>query len=194
MLRAPLSASGALAAAAPAAEAADSWSLRLAEKGQNSFDSIRLTLAILVIFEHSYFLTANSYEAEPLYLLTRQQFNSGSLAVCMFFAISGFLVTRSYLLTRNLGRYLAKRAARIMPGFLVATLVACIVMAPLVSTDPSGFFRQQNWFSIAVQALALRQVSVTGVLAGNAVPLIHGTLCPGSAKLPSAVQRGATVR
>lgn len=153
-----------------------SWSTRLSGKEDNSFDAIRLFLATLVVFEHSFFLVENRYDSEPFYVLTSGQFNSGAIAVFMFFAISGFLVTRSYLLTENVWRYLMKRVARIVPGFLVATFVACLLIAPLTSTNPLSYFAAQKWPSLVVQALALRQVSVSGILDGNSVRLIHGTL------------------
>lgn len=152
------------------------WDSRLAGKDENSFDAIRLGLATLVVFEHSFFLISNRVDDEPLYRLTGGQYNSGAFAVCMFFAISGFLVTRSWVMTENLQRYLAKRVARIVPGFLVATFVGCVLLGPLVAADSAHFLAQQKWLPIAVSALALRQVDVAGVLGGNAVTLVHGTL------------------
>jgi peptidoglycan/LPS O-acetylase OafA/YrhL len=157
-------------------ETASSWSARLDDKDKNSFDAIRLGLASLVVFEHSFFLIFNSFEAEPLSRLTGGQFNAGNFAVCMFFAISGFLVTRSYVLTADLWRYLAKRVARIAPGFLVASVIGYVILAPLTADDIGRYFAGQNWLAVTLRTLALHQVSVTGILNGNAVDLIHGTL------------------
>jgi peptidoglycan/LPS O-acetylase OafA/YrhL len=155
---------------------AASWSTRLDVKENNSFDAIRLVLASLVVFEHSFFLRDNSLGAEPLHRLTHGQMNGGNFAVCMFFAISGFLVTRSYILTDDLWRYLTKRVARIAPGFVVASLVGYVVLAPLTAENLHGFFASQNWTVVLLKTLALQQASVEGILAGNAVRLIHGTL------------------
>ena len=168
--------SRALHGVAGAPNAKSGWDSRLAGKEENSFDAIRLGLATLVVFEHSYFLISNRFDGEPLYRLTGGQYNSGAFAVCMFFAISGFLVTRSWIMTQNPQRYLAKRIARIVPGFLVATFAACVLLGPLVATDPFQFLAEQKWLAIGVSAIALRQVDVSGVLAGNAVSLLHGTL------------------
>jgi len=153
-----------------------SWSTRLSGKEDNSFDAIRLFLATAVVFEHSFFLVDNRYDSGPFYALTNGQYNSGAIAVCMLFAISGFLVTRSWLLTGNVRRYLMKRIARIVPGFLVATFAACLLIAPLTASDPLSYFAAQKWVALIVQAFALRQVNVSGILDGNAVGLIHGTL------------------
>ena len=157
------------------ATAADGWSARLGRKDENSFDVLRLVLAGLVLFEHSFFLTSNSYDGEPLFRLTGGQFNSGSFAVCLFFAISGFLVTRSYVLTAGLGRYLAKRIARIFPGFLVATAIGCL-LGWLVADHPQLYFFQQKWPLLALEAVTLHQIVLSGILSANPVHLIHGTL------------------
>lgn len=70
--------------------------------------------------------------------------NFGALTVCMFFAISGFLVTRSWVMTGNLQRYLVKRIVRIVPGFLAATFRACVLPRPFTAGDPADFLAQQK--------------------------------------------------
>ncbi len=152
------------------------WSARLDDKDDNAFDAIRLLLAILVLFEHSFFLIENGYTQEPLFHLTGGQINSGAFAVYMFFAISGFLVTRSYVMTGGLLRYLAKRLARIAPGFLVASALALTVLAPLTALSVAGFFVSQNWLRMLALVLTLHQANPDGILTGNPVQLIHGTL------------------
>jgi peptidoglycan/LPS O-acetylase OafA/YrhL len=153
-----------------------SWSAGLEDKDSNSFDVIRLILASLVLLEHSFFLLENSTASDPLSRLTGGQFNCGNFAVCLFFAISGFLVTRSYVLTANPGRYLAKRLARIVPGFLMASLLGYAVLGYFTADDPQTFFGNQSWLPLIAQILSLHQVTMNGVLQGNAVPLVHGTL------------------
>ena len=165
-----------LAAGATKDKNSAGWSARLAGKNENCFDAIRLLLATLVVFHHSFFLVQRQFDSEPLYLLTRGQTDAGALAVFMFFAISGFLVTRSWFLTGNLQQFLTKRLARIVPGFLVASFVASVVLAPLTARNVFSFFSDQNWPVVIVQALALQEVTVSGILDGYAVQLIHGTL------------------
>ncbi|ASW91990.1 acyltransferase family protein [Mycobacterium marseillense] len=48
-----------------------------------------------------------------------------------FFAISGFLITASWLNNPRLREYLTARALRILPGFYVCLLVTAFVIAPL---------------------------------------------------------------
>jgi peptidoglycan/LPS O-acetylase OafA/YrhL len=60
----------------------------------------------------------------------------GLAEVFVFFAISSFLVTQSFEQTANPLHFLGKRALRIFPGLLVATLVSAFVLGPLVTTLP----------------------------------------------------------
>lgn len=48
-----------------------------------------------------------------------------------FFAISGFLITASWLSNPRVREYLAARALRILPGFYVCLIVTAFVFAPL---------------------------------------------------------------
>lgn len=55
----------------------------------------------------------------------------GSLAVYGFFLISGFLVSGSYLNSRDARSYMLKRSTRIYPAFVAASLVCLAIVAPL---------------------------------------------------------------
>lgn len=50
------------------------------------------------------------------------EFYSGKLGVMVFFAISGFLITRSLLVSENLASFYAKRLSRIWPLFILAAV------------------------------------------------------------------------
>jgi hypothetical protein len=79
----------------------------------NNFDFIRLFLAVLVIFSHSYPLGVGSEVAEPFKRLTHNQVTGGDIAVDLFFVISGFLISASYERTASVASYLKKRVLRI---------------------------------------------------------------------------------
>lgn len=101
--------------------------------GRNNFDFCRFWLSVLVIFSHSYALAEGDERHEPLGILASDQIGSGRLAVCCFFAISGFLITHSWLRSSSTTNYLMKRVLRIYPGFIVAVLIGFFVVAPLAS-------------------------------------------------------------
>jgi peptidoglycan/LPS O-acetylase OafA/YrhL len=94
------------------------------DRHNNSLNLIRLILAALVIFSHTY----------PVgYGLPDPRFGGqspGHWAVIGFFVLSGYLVTGSRL-TRSLGQYLIHRIARIYPGYLACLLVIVCVAAPI---------------------------------------------------------------
>jgi peptidoglycan/LPS O-acetylase OafA/YrhL len=77
-------------------------------------DVLRLAAATLVIVAHSYNLTVNE---EPLRRFGGPEF--GDIAVAVFFAISGFLVTASWMSDSRLRSFLLRRALRILPGLWV---------------------------------------------------------------------------
>jgi peptidoglycan/LPS O-acetylase OafA/YrhL len=131
----------------------------------NSLDAMRLAMAVLVIFSHSYSLTR--YKAsEPLIALSGGWYDFGSLAVDVFFIISGFLIAMSWERSRSAMAYLRKRAARIFPGFIVAAIL-CACLTPLVSSSwsPLGIIAP-----LLHSAATLRQFKPDGVFPSNPVP------------------------
>lgn len=65
------------------------------EARSNNIDAIRLILALLVLFSHSYALGTGSEEDEPLRRFSGEQSSLGALAVGGFFVLSGYLITQS---------------------------------------------------------------------------------------------------
>ena len=76
-------------------------------------DVLRLGAATLVIVAHSYALTNH---AEPLQRFGGPEF--GDIAVAVFFAISGFLVTASWVSDPRLRSFVLRRALRILPALV----------------------------------------------------------------------------
>lgn len=151
------------------------WDEHLDTNSQNSFDAIRLALATLVILEHSYFLPFNTINHEPLFVFSRGQTDFGSVAVNFFFVLSGFLITRSWLLTKGTTRYLQKRISRIVPGFLVATTLT-LVIAALSSVSLSAFLFNLNLRAIIAKIISLHQLGLEGFPNNPMKGMIDGTL------------------
>ena len=103
----------------------------------HSFTFIRLALAAAVVFSHSF--ARCGIRADPLDRWSGGQLSCGRLAVIGFFAISGFLLSQSLQLNPSLLRYCVHRAARILPGYWLALLLTCFVLAPmLIYQESSG--------------------------------------------------------
>jgi peptidoglycan/LPS O-acetylase OafA/YrhL len=105
------------------------------DDGLNNFAALRLAMALLVIWSHSFALALPQGEAaEPISMLTNGHYNAGNIGVMAFFVISGFLISESYLNSSSTLRFFIKRVRRIYPGYLVATTICALVIVPLFST------------------------------------------------------------
>lgn len=153
------------------------------EKIKYSFGLIRLCLAILVIFEHSFIL--GGFGKDPLARITNEQLSTALVAVMSFFVISGFLITKSYLDSPNIINYAWKRFLRIIPAFWVCLAVVAFCFAPLLyffenrslsgylSLTPVGPFE----FIIDNLFLLIRHYSIGNILSDNPFPFIlNGSL------------------
>lgn len=91
----------------------------------NNFDGLRLIAAGMVLCSHQFALLGLH---EPRVIGGHTW---GSIGVLIFFSISGYLVSASWARDPDLGRFLAKRFLRIVPGLVVAVLVTYAVIAAL---------------------------------------------------------------
>jgi peptidoglycan/LPS O-acetylase OafA/YrhL len=92
---------------------------------KNALNAFRLALAAEVILWHSFPVTGHSVSSKPILQLLF------SIGVDGFFALSGFLITASWLRDPHLRDYLVARALRIFPGLWACLVVTAFVFAPL---------------------------------------------------------------
>lgn len=90
----------------------------------NALNALRLALAAEVILFHSWSATGRLPPTAIRQLLF-------AVGVDGFFAISGFLITRSWLADQRVRDYLVARALRILPGFYVCLIITAFVFAPV---------------------------------------------------------------
>jgi peptidoglycan/LPS O-acetylase OafA/YrhL len=141
----------------------------------NNFDSLRLFFAVLVIFSHSYPLGRGSNATEPLHLLTRGEITLGNLSVWSFFAISGFLITQSWVRSPSPIKFLKKRAARIYPGFIVAALLMALFVVP-IAADPHVYV-PVSLQSFLLHTLRLDLFDYSPIFMHNVLPgILNGSL------------------
>jgi peptidoglycan/LPS O-acetylase OafA/YrhL len=103
----------------------------LAHGRDNNFQLIRLAAAAFVVVFHSFALTGR-WTHEPLWRIA-PELNFGALGVKIFFVISGFLVTQSWLARDAAIPFVAARALRIYPALVAATALT-ILLAGASST------------------------------------------------------------
>lgn len=148
----------------------------------NNFNLMRLIAAALVILGHSYILTAQHGQKEPLQQLIG--IDSGAFAVDVFFVISGFLVSKSYLKSRRVLSYLSARVLRIFPGLLVAVMFNVFVVGAIFTDLPLLAYlrRPEPWKHLLTNStlifrLVQLEYGLPGVFAGNPVSgTVNGSL------------------
>jgi peptidoglycan/LPS O-acetylase OafA/YrhL len=138
---------------------------------ENNFDLVRLGAAALVVVSHSWSLTGR---AEPGLVGN----TLGGLAVLIFFAISGFLIARSWDLDRRVHAYAVKRFLRLWPALAVVVVVSGLVVGPLTAKRPfHPYIASGTTTYVASNMVLSTHNRIHGTFADNPVPgMITGTL------------------
>ncbi len=102
----------------------------------NNFDPLRLLAAFSVLVSHSFALSDGTNLNEPVYWLSHQKVTLGRIAVAVFFIVSGYLITQSYLRSRNPAAFVWARALRLLPALIVVLVLLALVAGPLLTTLP----------------------------------------------------------
>lgn len=160
--------------------------LRLAallRRDANNFDLIRLLCAAAVIYGHASLIvkdpTFPNGLPDPSNLLQYPGVYSASIAVKVFFFISGLLITNSLLERRSVGHYLAARFLRIWPALIVTVSVTALVIGPLISNLSLGaYFSDSRTFRYCLANLLLLSADhLPGVFVDHPLPrLVNGAL------------------
>jgi peptidoglycan/LPS O-acetylase OafA/YrhL len=143
----------------------------------NNFNLLRFVAATLVIWSHSYALLPNGLPSDPSVRVLG--FGFAGIAVNAFFAISGFLIVRSYIRHNHLGIYLQARTLRIMPGLVVAVLFCALVIGPLFTSLPlRDYFENPDMLRFITSNIAMyhRSGGLPGVFDENVSAGVNGSL------------------
>jgi peptidoglycan/LPS O-acetylase OafA/YrhL len=144
----------------------------------NNYQLIRLIAASLVVLAHSYFLSTAG-DREPLRMLTGYK-HFGELGVQVFFVISGYLVTKSFVSRAGLPTFLAARALRIFPALIVAVVFTVFVIGAIATTLPlkSYLVHDTTLYYLFGNVTLLREAyELPGVFADNPLPnAVNGSL------------------
>jgi peptidoglycan/LPS O-acetylase OafA/YrhL len=143
------------------------------------FDIFRHLAALTVLVSHSFPITSGNDSSEPFNILSRGQLTMGTLAVYVFFVISGFLIAQSADRSRNVQGFIRKRALRIMPGLLVVVVLTDLVLGPIVTTLPwdKYFGAAELWRNFKSLLFLPNTNSLPGVFKENPVySAVNGSL------------------
>ena len=143
----------------------------------NNLNLIRATAAWAVLVSHAWPLALGGDAVQPLE--GTLGYPLGWVAVLVFFAASGYLITSSYARTPDLGTFLRARSARLMPGLAVSLLIVALVIGPMVSDLPASTYlsRPETWTFLSANILLFKiQFDLPGVFTTNPYPAVEGSL------------------
>lgn len=115
-----------------------------------NFDYLRLIAASSVIFSHSFTIAQGTEANEPFVRLMGPDNIIAIYGVCVFFMISGFLITMSAVNSRTIIEYVASRLLRIYPAMVACQTVTALVLGAMFSTIGAlAYIRGLDWLRYA---------------------------------------------
>jgi peptidoglycan/LPS O-acetylase OafA/YrhL len=146
---------------------------------RDNFLLLRIVAAVMVIYGHSYALTRDTGATE-IFLRHGWRIYSGDIAVDIFFVISGFMVSGSYLAGSGLFSYMAARFLRIVPAYAFILVLSALVIGPLFTTlDSSAYFASPDVLPYVAKNLRFSSDmawTLPGVFEGHRMTAINGSL------------------
>jgi peptidoglycan/LPS O-acetylase OafA/YrhL len=106
------------------------------DQRQDNFLLLRFLAAALVIYGHGYAMTVHAPDAVDIFVRLGWGSYSGAIGVDLFFVVSGFLVSGSFLRRRGLGIFIWARALRLLPAFAVCLLLSAFVLGAIYTQLP----------------------------------------------------------
>ncbi len=143
----------------------------------NNFNLIRMVAATAVLVSHAWPLVHGPGTPEPLEALTG--YTLGTLAVYVFFALSGFFIASSYARLDAVVPFLAARGLRLFPGLVVSLIFVGLVMGPLATSLPVADYlaRSETWTFFLRNITLLRpQYTLPGLFETNPYPSVEGSI------------------
>ena len=99
---------------------------------ENNFNLLRMVGAATVLIAHGYNVISGRIVSEDAW--EQAIYDSGHLALNLFFVFSGFLIASSLSRNLDLLRFATARVLRLMPALLVASLFCVLIIGPIATT------------------------------------------------------------
>ena len=146
-----------------------------AAEPENNYLLLRFVAALLVIYGHSYAITKLPGHEDLVQRLLRFTY-AGGVGVDVFFVISGFLVTASYLNRRSWSEFMKARCLRIFPGLIVCVLAIAFLLGPFVTTlSPAEYLFGSQLYTDLLHSLTLH-LHLPGVFEQLPQQTVNGSL------------------
>ncbi len=142
-----------------------------------NFDLLRLLLAWLVLFSHTFALFYGSGNTLIFNLFPSGEI--GVFAVYCFFTLSGFLITESYVRMDNADLFVKARFLRIFPAYVVVVLIATFLIGPVFTNlDVLAYLQNMTVYKyVAFSIFQKANFNLPGVFYQNPYPYaVNGSL------------------
>lgn len=149
----------------------------VSQSRDNNLNVIRALAAVAVLVSHAYPIALGPGTPEPVSALLG--YSLGTMAVYIFFVISGYLITMSFVRTKHAGWFTAARIVRLMPGLIVSILIVAVPVGLWVTTLPvQTYLTHPDTLSFVLRniSMALPQYTLPGVFEDNPYPTIEGSI------------------
>ncbi len=142
----------------------------------SGFDYMRLFLAILVMFGHSFIISGNNVA----HLVMPYGLSSIRVYVILpvFFCLSGFLIAASLIRTPSLKIFMALRGLRILPALAMEIFLSALLLGPLLTTKPLiDYFFHTEFYQYFFNIFGYIHYNLPGLFIDNPVPrTVNGSL------------------
>ena len=118
----------------------------------NNFNLLRFLAALAVIYDHS-FTVVHGMEVNWL-IPTISTSHFGWYAVNVFFILSGFLITKSWLSRKDIVAFAVARSLRLFPALILGAVLTAFVLGPILAacTVPHYFSEKEAWLYVPFTA------------------------------------------
>jgi peptidoglycan/LPS O-acetylase OafA/YrhL len=144
----------------------------------NNFTLIRILFAWAVLYGHAFVLQKTTGISDPLNIIFKGSTSIGTISVCSFFAISGYLVTASYI-KRGFIDYTISRILRIFPALTVCVLISTFLLGLAVTNlDSSSYLSDKRTYSYLVNIIGFWKIefNLPEVFTENYKNSVNGSL------------------
>ena len=135
----------------------------VAPDNDNNFKLLRFLTALTVAMTHCLWVIYGAFPsaAWPLTILMQVS----HCGICIFFGLSGYLITASLLERPNLFHYGLSRFLRLIPLLFCAAVVMAFVVGPLVSTASFDeyYANPMLWLYVPLTSLSYPDMTLPGV-------------------------------
>lgn len=118
------------------AQAGDTLNHQTQVPQKNAFNFLRLVCCLVVIYEHCVVLSGASLPC----------LNLRGIAVNVFFILSGFWVTLSYLKSSSVKKYAFKRFRKIFPEYWTVVILCAVFLSFFSSLSFSDYFTNSGFY------------------------------------------------